>query len=147
MNETSWIFWVMCFYSDLKCQVWPHIVRLDCWSWVRIYGDALWTGGHEKHHTTRAQVHRSVDLAISPFLVIWKQSLSVFGGWLCFCVQGILSSHQRESFAVSGLMIPGLWAPTPILQKAVQCRTWKTWWSLFLQTNHRHKYQHLQTTK
>lgn len=63
--------------------------------------------------------------------------------YVFFCVQGILPSHQRESFAVSGFMIPGLWAPTPTLQKAVRCRTCWTWSSLFLRTAHRHKYQQI----
>lgn len=63
--------------------------------------------------------------------------------YVFFCVQGILPSHQRESFAVSGFMIPGLWAPTPTLQEAVRCRTCWTWSSLFLRTAHRHKYQQI----
>ncbi|CAG09386.1 unnamed protein product [Tetraodon nigroviridis] len=38
-------------------EVWPHVVRLDRWSGVRIHGDTLRTGGQGQRHTTCAQVH------------------------------------------------------------------------------------------
>lgn len=107
--------------------------------WRRSLNRRSWQASHTS--CAGSQVSPSGDRPVPPCLC------QVFRGWLCFCVQGILSSLQRESFAVSGFMTPGLWAPTPTLQKAVQCRTWKTWWSPFLGTNHRHKYQHLHITK
>lgn len=80
----------MSSHSDLECQVWPHIVRLDCWSWVRIYGDTLWAGGHGKHHATRAQVYRSVTLAMGRFECNLCQALEND------CVSASRKSHHHS---------------------------------------------------
>lgn len=135
-----------CFISYLILwQVWPHFVWLDCWARVWVHGDAVRTGSLTNSHPTHPQVYR--------WVLMWLKVLSGSFTTSALCrsirittasAQGTPLLHHGEFCVPNGSIIPGRAVPTLTPPKAARCRIWRTWWSLFLQRGHRHKYVHVK---
>lgn len=124
------------------------------------YGHVLcgWIAGHESEYMetlSEQEVLQSITQLIHKFTgevehayypsIACFRMITVGSRRIIICMQGTLLSHLGEFCAPSGFMIPGRTAPTVTLEKAAQCRTWRTWWSPCLRRHHRQKYLHTNT--
>lgn len=105
------------------------------------YGHVLcgWIAGHESEYMetlSEQEVLQSITQLIRRFTgeaehanypsIAYFRMISIGSRRIIICMQGTLLSHLGEFCAPSGFMIPGRAAPTVTLQKAAQCRTWRT---------------------
>lgn len=124
------------------------------------YGHVLcgWIAGHESEYMetlSEQEVLQSITQLIRRFTgeaqyanypsTGYFRMIYVGSRRIIICMQGTLLSLLGEFCAPSGFRIPGRVAPTVTLQKAAQCRTWRTWWSPCPQRDHRQKYLHTDT--